>query len=47
VPQGRRHPRRGGGLVHVAVDESGEPTRVPDGFREAVVEFRASPPDPV
>ena len=36
-----------GGLVHVAVDESGDPTRVPDEFREAVVEFQVDPPDPV
>ena len=33
-----------GGLVHVAVDESGEPTRVPEEFREAVVGFQAGPP---
>ncbi|WP_254839480.1 acyl-CoA thioesterase [Natronomonas marina] len=36
-----------GGLVHVAVDESGEPTRVPDEFREAAVAFQETPPDPV
>jgi acyl-CoA thioester hydrolase len=36
-----------GGLVHVAADEDGEPTRVPDAFREAVVEFQDEPPDPV
>ena len=36
-----------GGLVHVAVDESGEPTRVPDEFRDAVVAFQAEPPNPV
>ncbi len=36
-----------GGLVHVAVDESGEPTRVPEAFREAVVEFQPEPPAPV
>jgi acyl-CoA thioester hydrolase len=35
-----------GGLVHVAVDEAGEPTRVPEAFREAVVEFQAEPPEP-
>jgi acyl-CoA thioester hydrolase len=34
-------------LVHVAVDESGEPTRVPEEFREAVVDFQAEPPAPV
>ena len=33
-----------GGLVHVAVDESGEPTRVPEESREAVVGFQAGPP---
>ena len=36
-----------GGLVHVAVDEAGDPTRVPDGFREAAVEFQEEPPEPV
>ena len=36
-----------GGLVHVAVDESGEPTHVPDEFRDAVVAFQSEPPDPV
>lgn len=37
-----------GGLTHVAVDaETGEPTRVPDDFREAVVEFQDEPPEPV
>lgn len=36
-----------GGLVHVAVDESGSTTRVPDEFREAVVAFQEEPPDPV
>lgn len=36
-----------GSVVHVAVDESGEPTRVPDEFREAVVEFQEKPPEPV
>jgi acyl-CoA thioester hydrolase len=36
-----------GGLVHVAVDESGEPTRVPDAFREAVLDFQDVAPDPV
>ena len=36
-----------GGLVHVAVDESGEPTRVPEECREAVVDFQAEPPAPV
>ena len=36
-----------GGLVHVAVDESDEPTRVSEEFREAVVDFQAEPPAPV
>ena len=36
-----------GTVVHVAVDESGSPTRVPDKFREAVVEFQAEPPEPI
>lgn len=36
-----------GTVVHVAVDESGSPTRVPDEFREAVVEFQDEPPEPV
>lgn len=36
-----------GGLVHVAVDETGEPTRVPDAFRDAAVAFQDEPPDPV
>lgn len=36
-----------GTVVHVAVDETGAPTRVPDEFREAVVEFQDEPPEPV
>jgi acyl-CoA thioester hydrolase len=36
-----------GSVTHVAVDESGEPVRVPDAFREAVVSFQETPPDPV
>ncbi|WP_336136570.1 acyl-CoA thioesterase [Natronomonas amylolytica] len=36
-----------GGVVHVAVDESGDPTRVPDEFREAVLDFQEVAPDPV
>jgi acyl-CoA thioester hydrolase len=36
-----------GGLTHVAVDESGEPTRVPDEFRQAVVDYQDVLPDPV
>lgn len=36
-----------GAVVHVAVDEDGASTRVPDDFREAVVAYQAVPPDPV
>lgn len=37
-----------GGLTHVSVDaESREPTRVPEDFREAVVDFQDVPPEPV
>jgi acyl-CoA thioester hydrolase len=37
-----------GSVTHVAVDsETGSTTRVPDAFREAVVEFQDEPPDPV
>lgn len=36
-----------GTLTHVAVGEDGSPTRVPQAFRDAVVEFQATPPDPV
>jgi len=36
-----------GSVVHVAVDESGSPTRVPQAFRDAVVEFQDEPPEPV
>lgn len=36
-----------GGLTHVAVDESGEPTRVPGAFRQAVVDYQDVPPKPV
>ena len=36
-----------GTVVHVAVDDDGSPTRVPDEFREAVVEFQDEPPEPV
>ncbi len=36
-----------GGLVHVVVDEAGDPTRVPDAFREATVAFQDEAPDPV
>lgn len=36
-----------GTVVHVAVDDGGSPTRVPDEFREAVVEFQDEPPEPV
>ena len=35
-----------GTVTHVAVDgETGEPTRIPDAFREAVREFQAEPPE--
>ncbi len=37
-----------GSVTHVAVDAaSGEPTRVPDDFRDAVVNYQDAPPDPV
>ena len=36
-----------GGVTHVAVDaETGESTRIPDAFREAVVDYQDVPPDP-
>lgn len=35
-----------GRVTHVAV-EGGESTRVPDGFREAVIGFQDEPPEPV
>lgn len=34
-----------GDVTHVAVDESGDPMRVPDAFREAVVDFQQVPPE--
>lgn len=34
-----------GGVTHVAVDEEGDPTRVPDAFREAVVDYQRVPPE--
>lgn len=34
-----------GTLVLVAIDESGEPTRIPDGFREAVAAYQDVPPE--
>ncbi|MFB6172640.1 MAG: acyl-CoA thioesterase [Haloarculaceae archaeon] len=34
-----------GSVTHVAVDEEGTPTRVPDGFREAVLDFQRVPPE--
>ncbi|MFB6084872.1 MAG: acyl-CoA thioesterase [Halorientalis sp.] len=35
-----------GTVTHVAVDgETGDPTRIPDAFREAVVAFQETPPD--
>jgi acyl-CoA thioester hydrolase len=36
-----------GSVTHVAVDEDGSPTTVPDEFREAVVAFQDEPPEPV
>ena len=36
-----------GSVVHVAVDADGQPTRVPQGFRDAVVGFQDEPPEPV
>ena len=37
-----------GSVTHVAVDaDTGEPTRVPDEFREAVVSYQHERPDPV
>lgn len=36
-----------GTVTHVAVGDDGSPTRVPDEFREAVVEFQDEPPEPV
>lgn len=36
-----------GSVTHVAVDEEGTPRRVPEEFRDAVVAFQETPPDPV
>lgn len=37
-----------GSVTHVAVEvETGEPVRVPEDFREAVVAFQDEPPEPV
>ena len=36
-----------GSVTHVVVDEDGSPMRVPDTFREAVVQAQDEPPDPV
>lgn len=36
-----------GTVTHVAVDDAGEATRVPDEFRDAVVSFQDEAPDPV
>ncbi len=33
-----------GTVVHVVVDESGEPTRVPEALREAIVAYQDIPP---
>ena len=35
-----------GTVTHVAVDEEGAPTRIPDDFRDAVAEFQETPPAP-
>jgi acyl-CoA thioester hydrolase len=35
-----------GSVTHVAVEDDGSPTRVPDAFRDAVVAFQDDPPDP-
>ncbi|MFO7925075.1 MAG: acyl-CoA thioesterase [Halobacteriota archaeon] len=34
-----------GSVTHVVVDESGSPTRVPDGLRDAIVAFQDEPPE--
>lgn len=34
-----------GSVTHVAVDDTGTPTRVPDDFRDAVVAFQDDPPE--
>lgn len=34
-----------GTVTHVAVDESGTPTRIPEAFRERVREFQQVPPE--
>lgn len=34
-----------GSVTHVAVDEDENPTRVPDAFREAVVDYQRVPPE--
>jgi acyl-CoA thioester hydrolase len=36
-----------GTVTHVAVGRDGSPTRVPQEFRDAVVEYQEAPPDPV
>ncbi len=36
-----------GSVTHVAVDETGAPTRVPQAFRDAVVAFQETPPEPI
>lgn len=37
-----------GGVTHVAVDaETGESTRVPEAFRERVLEYQTVPPEPI
>lgn len=34
-----------GTVTHVAVDEDGAPTRIPDDFRTAVADFQEKPPE--
>jgi acyl-CoA thioester hydrolase len=36
-----------GSVTHVAVDQEGSPIRVPDAFRDAVISFQETAPDPV
>jgi acyl-CoA thioester hydrolase len=34
-----------GSVIHVAVDGSGEPTRIPDEFHESIVAFQEERPE--
>lgn len=36
-----------GSVTHVVVGDDGESTRVPEDYREAVLDFQDEPPDPV